>query len=120
MTSEAFVGEIRMVGFNWVPQGWASCDGQLLPISSHQALYSLLGTTYGGDGRSTFGLPDLRGRVPIGDGQGPGLAYFVQTGQRWGGGDGAAYGNQGSPVPVPGMLGINFIICLSGIYPSRS
>jgi microcystin-dependent protein len=63
--SEPFLAEIRMVGFNFAPRGWALCDGQILPINQNQALYSLLGTTYGGDGRTTFALPDLRGRVPI-------------------------------------------------------
>ena len=63
--SEPFLAEIRMVGFNFAPRGWAFCDGQILPINQNQSLYSLLGTTYGGDGRTTFALPDLRGRVPI-------------------------------------------------------
>ncbi len=62
---EPFVGEIRLFGFNFAPLGWAFCDGRLLPISQNTALFSLLGTTYGGDGRSTFALPDLRGRVPV-------------------------------------------------------
>lgn len=63
--SEPFLAEIRLVGFNFAPRGWATCDGQILPIMQNQSLYSLLGTTYGGDGRTTFALPDLRGRVPI-------------------------------------------------------
>lgn len=63
--AEPFLAEIRIVGFNFPPKGWASCDGQLLPINQNQALFSLLGTTYGGDGRVNFALPDLRGRVPI-------------------------------------------------------
>ena len=62
--SEPFVGEIRMFGFGFVPQGWAPCNGQLLPIDQNQALFSLLGTTYGGDGETTFALPDMRSRVP--------------------------------------------------------
>ena len=70
---DPFIGEIRMFGFNFCPRGWANCDGQLLPIAQNTALFSLLGTIYGGDGRTTFGLPDLRGRVPIHEGQGPGL-----------------------------------------------
>jgi len=69
-----FVGEIILAGFNYAPLGYARCDGQLLPISQNTALFSLLGTTYGGDGKSTFALPDLNGRVPIGAGQGPGLS----------------------------------------------
>lgn len=71
--SEPFVGEIRLFAGNFAPQNWAFCDGQLLAVSSNDALFSLLGTMYGGDGRTTFGLPDLRGRVPIHAGQGPGL-----------------------------------------------
>ena len=63
--SEPFLAEIKMVGFNFAPRGWSFCDGQILPINQNQSLYSLLGTTYGGDGRTSFALPDLRGRVPI-------------------------------------------------------
>jgi microcystin-dependent protein len=63
--SEPFLSEIRMVGFNFAPRGWAFCDGQILPINQNQSLYSLLGTTYGGDGRTSFALPDLRGRAPM-------------------------------------------------------
>ena len=63
--SEPFLAEIKMVGFNFAPRGWAFCDGQTLPINQNQSLYSLLGTTYGGDGRTSFALPDLRGRTPM-------------------------------------------------------
>lgn len=72
--SEPFVGEIRMFAGNFAPRGWAFCDGQLLAVSQNDALFSLLGTIYGGDGRTTFGLPDLRGRIPIHAGDGPGLS----------------------------------------------
>ena len=72
--SEPFVGEIRMFAGNFAPRGWALCDGQLLAVSQNDALFSLLGTIYGGDGRTTFGLPDMRGRIPIHAGQGPGLS----------------------------------------------
>ncbi|MCA9972191.1 MAG: phage tail protein [Anaerolineales bacterium] len=72
--SEPFVGEIRMFAGNFAPRGWAFCDGQLLAVSQNDALFSLLGTIYGGDGRTTFGLPDMRGRVPLHQGQGPGLS----------------------------------------------
>lgn len=72
--SEPFVGEIRMFAGNFAPRGWAFCDGQLLAVSQNDALFSLLGTIYGGDGRTTFGLPDVRGRVPIHQGSGPGLS----------------------------------------------
>ena len=71
---EPFIGEIVMFAGNFAPRGWALCDGQLLPISSNTALFSILGTTYGGDGRTTFGLPDLRSRVPIHAGTGPELS----------------------------------------------
>jgi len=72
--SDPFVGEIRLFAGNFAPKGWASCNGQLLPITQNTALFSLLATNFGGDGRSTFALPDLRGRVAIGAGQGPGLS----------------------------------------------
>ena len=70
---EPFLGQITAFGFNFPPRGWAQCDGQLLPISQYSALFSLLGTMYGGDGRSTFALPDLRGRTALHLGAGPGL-----------------------------------------------
>jgi microcystin-dependent protein len=72
--SDQFVAEIRIFPFNFPPSGWATCDGQLMPISQNTALFSLLGTTYGGDGRSTFGLPNLQGNVPMQPGQGQGLS----------------------------------------------
>lgn len=72
--ADPFVAEIRIFPFNFAPQGWAWCNGQLMPISQNTALFSLLGTTYGGDGKSTFALPDLQGRAPMHPGQGPGLS----------------------------------------------
>lgn len=72
--ADPFVAEIRIFGFNFPPRGWAFCDGQLMPISQNTALFSLLGTTYGGDGKSTFALPDLQGSAPMHPGQGPGLS----------------------------------------------
>lgn len=76
--AEPFIGEIKMVGFNFPPKGWAGCDGALLSIAQNTALFSLLGTQFGGDGRTNFQLPDLRGRVPIHMGQGPGTSpYFM-------------------------------------------
>jgi microcystin-dependent protein len=72
--SDPFVAEIRIFPFNFAPKGWAFCDGQILPLSQNTALFSLLGTTYGGDGRSNFALPDLQGSVPMHPGQGPGLS----------------------------------------------
>lgn len=73
--ADPFVGEIRIVAFNFAPKGWAFCSGQILPLSQNTALFSLLGTTYGGDGKSTFALPDLRDRAPMHSGQGAGLTY---------------------------------------------
>jgi microcystin-dependent protein len=72
--ADPFVAEIRIFGFNFAPKGWAFCNGQLLPISQNTALFSLLGTTYGGDGKSTFALPNLQGNAPMHPGQGPGLS----------------------------------------------
>lgn len=72
--ADPFVAEVRIFPFNFAPKGWAFCQGQLLPLSQNTALFSLLGTTYGGDGKSTFALPDFQGRVPLGPGQGPGLS----------------------------------------------
>ena len=72
--ADPFVAEIRIFPFNFAPKGWAFCDGQLLPLSQNTALFSLLGTTYGGNGKSTFALPDLQGRAPMHPGQGPGLS----------------------------------------------
>jgi microcystin-dependent protein len=74
--ADPFIAEIRICGFTFAPRGWAFCDGRLLPISQNTALFSLLGTTYGGDGRVTFALPNLVDRVPIGAGQGPGLSNY--------------------------------------------
>jgi len=168
---EPFLGEIRLVAFTFAPRGWAFCHGQLLPISQHTALFSLLGTIYGGDGRTTFALPDLRGRVPIGAGTGPGLtprslgerggAEGVQLtveqlpahthramahsgksdtrnpeGNVWAKARRRAYSTSGIDVemdetaigltgggnPVetlPPFLGLNYVIALQGIYPSR-
>ena len=74
LMSEPFIGQIQTFGFNFAPRAWALCNGQLLPISQNTALFSLLGTIYGGDGRTTFALPDLRGRMPMHYGQGSGLS----------------------------------------------
>lgn len=76
--SDPFVAEIRMFGFNFAPKGWAFCDGQILPISQNTALFSLLGTMYGGNGQSTFALPNLQGNAPLQTGQGPGLSDRFQ------------------------------------------
>lgn len=76
--SQPFVAEITMFGFNFAPKGWAFCRGQLLPISQNTALFSLLGTTYGGDGKSTFALPNLQDQTVVGMGQGPGLSDYFE------------------------------------------
>lgn len=108
---DPFVAEIRMFAGNFAPRGWAFCNGQLLPISQNTALFSLIGTYYGGDGRTTFALPDLQGRMPIQAGQGPGLGFYNQ-------------GELGDGAPVPadnnGYLGVNYIIALQGVFPPRS
>lgn len=178
---DQFLGEIRMVGFSFAPAGWALCDGTLLPIAQYQALFALLGVTFGGNGTTTFGLPDLRGRSPVGMGTGPNLATITQgelsgtenvtisTPQMpnhthvlkvagtetssaatpsgtnnvlgaSGTGQGSAtiwstalnspvslnpaqVGAAGGSLPLPirnPFLGTNFIIALTGLYPSRS
>ncbi|MEM9534339.1 MAG: tail fiber protein [Cyanobacteria bacterium P01_E01_bin.45] len=173
--SEPFIAEIRMFAGNFAPRGWAFCDGQLLPIAQNAALFSLIGTTYGGDGRSTTALPNLKGRAPMHPGRGPGLSARV-LGQNGGTGDvtlteaqmprhnhrlqaSTQAGDATAPAPttvvaqalgrganlyvsgnsnlatlegissaggnqshsnIQPFLGINFIIALQGIYPSRS
>ena len=83
MSSEPYIGQITLFAGNFEPKGWKYCHGQLLSVSEYQALFSILGTVYGGDGRTTFGLPDLRGRTPIGQGQGAGLSNY-RLGQKIG------------------------------------
>lgn len=73
---EPYIGEIRLFGFNFAPPGWAFCSGQILPINTNEALFAILGTTYGGNGVTNFALPDLRGRLAVHPGQGPGLSYY--------------------------------------------
>ncbi len=79
--SQPYIGEIRMFGGNFAPAGWAFCRGQLMPISENDALFNLIGTTYGGDGQETFALPNLQGRIPLHAGQGPGLSQNYQLGE---------------------------------------
>ncbi len=76
MPAEPLLGQIMLVGFSFAPRGWAFCDGQVLAIAQNEALFALVGTTYGGDGQATFALPDLRSRVPIHQGNGPGLSNY--------------------------------------------
>jgi microcystin-dependent protein len=167
--ADPFIGEIRMVGFNYAPQEWALCDGRLLPISQNQALFSLISTTYGGDGQTTFALPDLRSRVPMHQGSGhvlgekggaetvtltvaelPSHIHLPQadfnngsssdpSGNIWAQSEGSKQYVVGTAVDAPmspsamalaggsqphdNMLpfqAINFVIAVSGIYPSRS
>ncbi|MCR9286869.1 MAG: tail fiber protein [Bacteroidetes bacterium] len=135
---EPTLGQVAMFAGNFAPRGWAFCNGQILSISQNSALFSLLGTTYGGDGRTTFGLPDLRGRVPVHVGQGPGLSN-VSLGRKFGQetmsiipqNASVASSSDGNEVMlVSGILpnvnamqpsmGINFIIATTGLFPSRS
>jgi microcystin-dependent protein len=166
--SEPFIGSVILFAGNFAPRGWAFCDGQLLSISQNTALFSILGTTYGGNGQTTFALPDLRGRSPIGPRQGPGLANH-DLGEEGGVENvtlsinqmpahshlpGASLGEQDTNSPAnaiaakggvygagsasanmapvsaaggnqphenrPPYLGLNYIIALEGIYPSRN
>jgi microcystin-dependent protein len=82
--SNPYIGEIRLFAGNFAPAGWMFCEGQLIPISENDALFTLIGTTYGGDGQNTFALPDLRGRVPIHQGQGPGISNNYILGEALG------------------------------------
>ncbi|MGB4844615.1 MAG: tail fiber protein [Ferruginibacter sp.] len=119
---EPFLAEIRMFAGNFAPRGWAFCHGQELAISQYTALFSLLGTMYGGDGRKTFALPDLRGRVALGTGKGTGLTD-VKPGVKIG--DEAvtvsktADGSKADAVVQP-AIGISYIIALQGVFPSRN
>src|SRR3974390_3198083 len=74
--ADQFLAEIRIFPFNFAPKGWAFCDGQILPLSQYTAVFALIGTFYGGDGRSNFALPNLQGNTPVGMGQGPGLSFY--------------------------------------------
>jgi microcystin-dependent protein len=129
---EQYLGTIKLFAGNFAPRGWAFCHGQLLSISQNTALFSLLGITYGGNGSTTFGLPDLRGRVPMGAEKGANIS--VALGQRLGSetstltSANATAGAGGATVAVASdqphlneqpYLGLNFIICLQGLYPPR-
>lgn len=128
-----FLGEISLFTGYYAPKYYAFCHGQILSIKEYELLFSILGTTYGGDGRSTFALPDLRGRVAIGAGQGPGLKN-VELGQKGGVDEGRLNVNKikvsqdGNNITEvisniegnkPPYTAINYIICLDGIYPPR-
>ena len=132
---DQYLGEIRMVGFNFAPVGWALCNGQTMSISQNNALFALLGTTYGGNGTQTFGLPNLQSRIPMHAGQGGGLSARALG--AFGGIEGITLQTTpipGSPVsPVNANVGhltrlstvspflvLNFTIALQGIFPSQS
>ena len=127
--SDPFIGQLAVFAGNFAPRGWAFCDGGLLPINENQALFSLIGTNYGGDGRTNFALPDLRGRAIVHAGSGPGLSTKT-LGQRSGTETSSASGSgdfqtdgTGTKSGVNNMqpyTAINYIICINGIYPSRS
>ncbi len=108
--SDPFLGEIRIVGFPYAPRGYAQCQGQRMPIAQNAALFSLLGTCYGGDGQHDFALPDLRGRMPLGIGLAPGRSN-LQLGT-------VTHGESGPGEPRQG-LALNFVIALEGVFPSR-
>lgn len=112
---EPMIGEVKLFAGNFAPRGWALCQGQLLPISQNTALFSILGTMYGGDGRTTFALPDLRDRVPVGAGRNE-KDEIIYPGTK---DDGDAV-SKGNELKTQSTLGMNYIICLVGIYPSRS
>ena len=126
--TEPFLGEIRLFGGDFAPRGWALCDGQILQVSQHDHLFSLIGTIYGGDGRTTFGLPDLRGRIPIHKGQGPGLTSR-RIGQR-GGTEAVSltvnqmpshtHGLQGTAAPASGSDGTGNVLANSSVQPYGS
>jgi microcystin-dependent protein len=139
--SDPFIAEVRIMGCNFAPQGWAFCNGQLLPIAQNTALFSLIGATYGGDGITTMALPDLQGRSPMHPGNGPGLPsrtlgeFIVTSGQTENvitavtvdrGLAHTATTQQASVYPVPAnttgnapSLSMNFVIALTGLYPPR-
>ena len=128
---DEYLGEILTVGFNFCPRGTLEADGRLLPISQNTALFSLLGTMYGGDGRTTFALPDLRGRTIIGEGQGPGLSSR-RIGQRGGSeannaapavvheGEGSTIGSTSTGNNMPPYLTLKHCVVTQGIFPSRN
>ena len=128
---DEYLGEILTVGFNFCPRGTLEADGRLLPISQNTALFSLLGTMYGGDGRTTFALPDLRGRVVVGAGQGPGLTER-RLGERGGvetdvaapavvhEGEGSTIGSTSTGNNMPPYLTLKHCVVTQGIFPSRN
>ena len=128
-----FLGEIRLFSGNYAPRGWMICNGQTLQVQQYSALFSILGTIYGGDGKNNFKIPDLRGRIPVGTGLGNGLSTNVTLGSTFGTETNiqktiGIQAPQGTTVLVAGnvpinnrepALGLNYIICLMGVYPSK-
>lgn len=110
--SDPFLGEIRIVAFPFAPRGYALCQGQRVPIAQHGALFSLLGTYYGGDGETEFALPDLRGRVPMGAGAPAGPRLGEHS-------DHALPAAPEGGAVLPGALGLNFVIAMQGRLPPR-
>ena len=113
--NDAFIGSISYVGFNFAPRGYARCDGQLMKVSENPALFALLGTTYGGNGRTTFALPDMRGRVAIHEGSGPGLKPY-RLGER----GGMRKGDAELGKPSLDYMTLTCVIAVQGIFPARS
>lgn len=116
---DAIIGEIRMFAGNYAPEGWALCNGQWLPIAGFQALFSVISTTYGGDGKDFFALPDMRGRVPVHQGQGIGLGPR-QPGQKSGAEAVQVCADAEVSARAPAELCVSFIIALNGMFPVRS
>ena len=121
-SSDPFIGQIQAVGFNFCPRGWAKADGRLMQISEYSALFSLLGTYYGGDGRTTFALPDLTGRSPMGaiqprfEEEGSRFQPSARVGEKRGGASAA----QGEDLQTTKQLAVTYCIALQGVYPSRN
>ena len=116
---EEYIGTIKAFAFNFAPRGWAVCAGQTLPIQNNEALFSLIGTIYGGDGRTTFQLPDLRGKSLEGIGQAPGHDA-VELGKQHEGRSVELSEDAQKAGETQGTVGINYCICLMGLYPPRN
>ena len=116
---DEFIGTIKAFAFNYAPRGWAVCAGQTMSIAQNQMLFSLVGTSYGGDGRSTFQLPDLRGKSLEGIGQAPGQDP-VKIGTEHEGKKVELSDDAIKAGETQGTVGINYCICLTGIYPPRN
>ncbi len=120
LAAEPFVGEVRWVAFNFAPRGWAFCDGQILPINKNNALFALLGTTYGGDGRTTFRLPDLKASVPMHSGTSNGHKVRLGQNVKIGGGEIKIDKKVYKPSKETSAVALKCIIALDGMFPPRS